>query len=283
MAWGAFEGEGDASGCGAMGPVPAHGGGPDFARAGFLAAGMVARLQVGDFVPAGVDVGDELPLGDLWVVEIEQDFAGRTVDGFAERIGLIAPAQASAIVVRGPIQGLQHQDNFVRFQDGAEPAQEFDRVGKRLLLGEARPAELVPLGIVLVRLIDRPGHDRHPRRADPFRDDDRSGDGPGDFVPSGLVLLDKRGAVKAAVGDKHAHRYAEAMQLGPDFFLHLRRLFLDAVIFPRGEALVGGEAHLVEVGFALLVLKRSRVQAYRSAITSVAWARSLRPRATPAR
>ena len=45
----------------------------DFAGARLFAARIVARLQVGDLVPAGIKVGDEVTLGDLLVVEVEQD------------------------------------------------------------------------------------------------------------------------------------------------------------------------------------------------------------------
>jgi hypothetical protein len=111
-----------------------------------------------------------------------------------------------------------------------------------------------------VLLVDRPGHHGHPSRPDPFGDGDRIADGPGDFVPRGLVLSDKRGSIKAAVGDKHAHGHAKAGQLGADFLLHFRSLSLDVVVFPGGEALVGGKAHLIEVGFASLAFEGARVR-----------------------
>ena len=37
----------------------------------FFAAGVVADLVVGDFVPGSVDVGDEVALLDLLVVDVE--------------------------------------------------------------------------------------------------------------------------------------------------------------------------------------------------------------------
>ena len=55
--------------------VAKHVGVVDFAGARFVAAGIVANLEVGRFVPAAVDVADEVPLADLLVIDVEEDFA----------------------------------------------------------------------------------------------------------------------------------------------------------------------------------------------------------------
>ena len=47
----------------------------DFTRSRLLAAGIVAALEIGDFLPAAVDVGDQIPFGDLLVVEIKKNLA----------------------------------------------------------------------------------------------------------------------------------------------------------------------------------------------------------------
>ena len=47
----------------------------DLARRGLVAAGVVADLKVGDLAPGMVDVGDQIALGDLLVIEIVEDLA----------------------------------------------------------------------------------------------------------------------------------------------------------------------------------------------------------------
>ena len=50
----------------------------DFTRAGLLAAGIVADLDIGDFVPAGLHHVDEVAFIALHVEEVVKDFAGWT-------------------------------------------------------------------------------------------------------------------------------------------------------------------------------------------------------------
>ena len=61
----------------------------DLARAGFLASGVVAGLEVANLVPAHVDVRDEIAFGDLLVIDIKQNLARRTVDCSTDRVRLI--------------------------------------------------------------------------------------------------------------------------------------------------------------------------------------------------
>ena len=61
----------------------------DLAGAGLFATGVVTTLEIRDFIPAVINVGDEVSLGDLLVVNVEEDFARRAVDGAANRVGLV--------------------------------------------------------------------------------------------------------------------------------------------------------------------------------------------------
>ncbi len=47
----------------------------DLAAGRFFTARIVAGLEVGDFVPTMIDVGDEVPFGDLLMINVEQNFA----------------------------------------------------------------------------------------------------------------------------------------------------------------------------------------------------------------
>ena len=61
----------------------------DFTSSRFLTTWIVTCLEVSDFIPTLIDIVDEVALGDLLMVNIEKDFAGRTVDCTAYEIGLI--------------------------------------------------------------------------------------------------------------------------------------------------------------------------------------------------
>ena len=60
----------------------------DFAGARFFAAWVIANLEVGNFREGAVDVGDEVSLGDLLMINVEEDFARRAADRFANHVGL---------------------------------------------------------------------------------------------------------------------------------------------------------------------------------------------------
>ena len=61
----------------------------DLSTSGFLAARIVAGLEIGNFIPATIDIRNEVSFGDLLMVDIEQDFAGRRVDCLANSVCLI--------------------------------------------------------------------------------------------------------------------------------------------------------------------------------------------------
>src|SRR5690606_37845954 len=60
----------------------------DLARCRLLAAGIVSHLEVGDFAPSQIDVGNQIPFGDLLVINVEENFAGWAVDGPADHVRL---------------------------------------------------------------------------------------------------------------------------------------------------------------------------------------------------
>ena len=47
----------------------------DFPCSWFFPSRIITCLEVCDFIPAGVDIGDEVPLADLLVINVEEDFA----------------------------------------------------------------------------------------------------------------------------------------------------------------------------------------------------------------
>jgi len=60
----------------------------DFAGRRLVAARIVPHLHVGDFIPGGVEVGNEIALGDLLVIDVVENLARRTVDRPADFVGL---------------------------------------------------------------------------------------------------------------------------------------------------------------------------------------------------
>ena len=60
----------------------------DLARPGFFAPWVITTLEICNFIPAIIDVWDEVSFTDLLVVNIKQNFTGRMVDGLADLIRL---------------------------------------------------------------------------------------------------------------------------------------------------------------------------------------------------
>ena len=61
----------------------------DFTTGRLLAPRIVTRLKIGNFVPAHIDIGNEIPLGDLLVVDIEEDLARRGIHSLTDGVCLI--------------------------------------------------------------------------------------------------------------------------------------------------------------------------------------------------
>jgi len=60
----------------------------NLARCGFFASRVVTDLEVSDFIPGHVHVGNQIALGDLLMVQVIEDFHTGAVDTFADQIGL---------------------------------------------------------------------------------------------------------------------------------------------------------------------------------------------------
>ena len=56
----------------------------DFPSSWFLSTWVIASLKICDFIPTQVDVCNQVSFGNLLVVNIKQDLATRTIDGFAD-------------------------------------------------------------------------------------------------------------------------------------------------------------------------------------------------------
>ena len=77
----------------------------DLSGGGFLSAGVVTNLEVSNFIPAPVDVRDDVPFVFLHMVDVEQDFAGGTINRLADHIRLVRVAKKQ---VRRVAERLQH-------------------------------------------------------------------------------------------------------------------------------------------------------------------------------
>ena len=136
--------------------VPEHVPVVDFARSGLISAGIVPDLEVGNFVPGRINVGDQVPLGDLLVVDVVQDFAGRTRHGLADQVGLGSGGQKHAGVVPECVERLQDHDQAVGLKNRGGTFEGVHDPGR--LEVDMGPAVHVAR------------HHRHPLRADTFGD-----------------------------------------------------------------------------------------------------------------
>ena len=60
-------------------------------RIDFAGAGFLAGLEVGDFVPGEVDVGDEVSFGDLLVVDVAEDLIEHVVASVVAKHAGVGP------------------------------------------------------------------------------------------------------------------------------------------------------------------------------------------------
>ena len=105
----------------------------DLAGAGLLAPGIVADVERRDLVPGPVDVGDEVALGDLLVVQVVDDLDRGAVDGLADLIGLRDLLEEQARMVGPPVQGLDHDDQAGRLGDLGTGLEVVDQVGRLIV------------------------------------------------------------------------------------------------------------------------------------------------------
>src|SRR5690349_989756 len=71
----------------------------DLSTSRLLPTRIVANLEIGDFSPALIDVSDQIAFISLHVIDVEKNFAGRTIDGFAEGKSLIREAHEKIWIV----------------------------------------------------------------------------------------------------------------------------------------------------------------------------------------
>ena len=218
----------------------------DFAGAGFFAAGVVSTLEIRDLGPAVIDVGDEISLGDLLMVNVEEDFAGRAVDRAADGVGLVGFLEPSATVVGVFVERFEDHDEVVRFEDLATATQQVDDIGELVTGGEARAAVAIPLFGFVGLLIDRPWDNGHPLGVATTGDGDGLADLGENLLMGGVVAVGEGGGVETAVGDEYAHLHIAVGEGLADGRLFFGGTFGHAVVFPRGEPLVGGELDLVD-------------------------------------
>src|SRR5690606_30214028 len=78
----------------------------------------VANLEIGDLVPRGIDVRNDVALRDLLVIDVEQDLARGAADRFADHVGLRNLGKEHAGMIE-EVQRFQHHDETVRLKDCA--------------------------------------------------------------------------------------------------------------------------------------------------------------------
>ena len=61
----------------------------DFARSRFFSPWVVTGSKVTDFVPAPLDIGNQVAFGDLLVINVEKNLAGWAIHGPANCEGLV--------------------------------------------------------------------------------------------------------------------------------------------------------------------------------------------------
>src|SRR5690606_5749555 len=89
----------------------------DLSGGGFLSARVVPYLEIGDLLPRGIDIGNQVAFLDLLVVNVEKDLAGRTVHGLADLEGLGALGEEESGMV-AEVQRFQHHDQIMGLQKG---------------------------------------------------------------------------------------------------------------------------------------------------------------------
>ena len=215
------------------------------AGGGLLAARVVALLEVGDLFPRAVDVRDDVPLGDLLVVHVEEDLARGASHRPADLEGLRDPGEEEPGVVLPGVEWLEDHHEPGRLEDFGQALQVLDDVGGLVVPLEAH---VVPAG-----------DDRRPLRVHALRDLDR-GLPLGQDVRADLRLRrGERDVLEVAHGHEDAHGQAEAGHLPRHPLLLRDGPPRHAVVLPGGEALVGAELELVHEVLARVVLEHAEV------------------------
>ena len=99
----------------------------DLARGRFVAARVVAHLEVADLVPRRIDVGDQVPFRNLLVIEVVEDLAGRTVYRPANLPGLRDALEEQSGMVAG-VERLEDHHQSMGFQDRRRTLERLDHI-----------------------------------------------------------------------------------------------------------------------------------------------------------
>ncbi len=140
------------------------------------------------------------------MIHIEEDFAGRRIDGFADLVALWDFAEEHSGVVAVGVEGFEHHDEVVFFEDFSHGFEHINDIGGLVIPGEAE----------VVRARD----DGHPFCADSFC---TGGGGFGFLLEIGAGFFSTKGVDRFApfgVGDENAHFNAEIAHFLAEFFLH---------------------------------------------------------------
>ena len=105
----------------------------DLARSRLFSPGIITTLKISNFIPTFLNIRNQVAFGDLLVVDVEEDFAGRVVDRLADSVGLWRSLQKCSAVVGVPVEWLKHHHEFVGIKDIGTAPQEFDHDGRLLL------------------------------------------------------------------------------------------------------------------------------------------------------
>ena len=199
-------------------------------------------------LPGLVDVGDQVALGDLLVIQVVEDLAARRVHRLADGVGLRHLGQKHAGVIGPGIQRLQHHDQARGLGDLGHRPQGVDDVG----------GLVVPLQLVGVA----PGHHGAPPRVHPLGHLNSFVHLLGQKRPVlGLASHIRRAVrLEISVGHEDAHRHAQLGHRRSDFLLRRHVAAHHAVVFPRGKPLAVSKAELLRKIVARVVLERAKVR-----------------------
>ena len=126
----------------------------DLTSSRLFTAWVVTNLEVCDFVPGPVDVGDQVAFGDLLVVNVKKNFARRAVHGLTYFITLGGLGEEQTGVIP-EIERLQHHNQLVWFEDITSLFERFHYIGSLIahVLSEievagyhGHPGSIDPLG-----------------------------------------------------------------------------------------------------------------------------------------
>src|SRR5687767_7189108 len=130
----------------------------DLTGAGLTTPGIVTDLDVGHFVPRRIHVRDQVPFGDLLVIDVEQDLHGGTADGATDLVRLRNAREELTRMIAERVERLDDDDEPVRFEYRGRALERFDDV-RRLEVHVETPVHVArddshPFGVDSLRDIN---------------------------------------------------------------------------------------------------------------------------------